>query len=570
MEPNPYILFYDLECNQFNGIPFMITYAIYDCMNNSYVDFDTSQKLYDNDIPVYYNDKIKCLYRDICRILIETKSQPSKIYMMAYNGNKFDHLYMLNGMKMNYFLKNGNNVISAQFEAFGIPYETRDLRDYITTGNLAGIGDQLGVPKLTTGFDDLNYAIRDTAIMCLAWRNIILKNYGAFLREMLPNIGQLVCYRSTAAISYEYVCRSMQVEMLMTCPNVNDYFKLSYYGAKCDYSKIGVTENVAMYDIRSMYPASMKEFMPHGDMYYTKREELIPLRMYIATVTLFKQPSEGINIDSTFGVVPTHHEGKTEYVAAGRITTVMTSVDVENACLDGWRVIAIKDCIQFSERKRLFNIYDKLYTIKQSHKKDSAAYWFSKIVMNSSIGKFASGGDYVPHYINYFCMAYSRRMLVSLKGMMRKVNIPYVIYGDTDSICLHQDDMDKLLIANPELISDNLASNVMTPTGEVECRNQDIIVLGKKLYYINESKYSAKGHNHKQITRELFMDVVNGKDKLTTRESPDKYIYYSEKDHTVNSGVYMFETRARAINATFNKLKKRVNNVFTGPFIINL
>ena len=45
------------------------------------------------------------------------------------------------------------------------------------------------------------------------------------------------------------------------CPNASDYLKKSYYEAKYDYSVLGKTHNVAMYDIRSMNHAAMLQYM---------------------------------------------------------------------------------------------------------------------------------------------------------------------------------------------------------------------------------------------------------------------------------------------------------------------
>ena len=88
--------------------------------------------------------------------------------------------------------------------------------------------------------------------------------------------------------------------------------------------------------------------------------------------------------------------------------------------------------------------------------------------------------------------------------------------------------------------------------------------------YINENKYSAKGHNRAEITKQLFLDVLLGNDCITTRMSPDKFLLYNEITKVVNSGVAPFSEHTRRMNATYNKLKKRVGNVFVGPVIINI
>ena len=50
------------------------------------------------------------------------------------------------------------------------------------------------------------------------------------------------------------------------CLDIDIYLKCAYYGAKCDFSKLRLTRDVAMYDIRSMYLAAMTGLMTCGEM----------------------------------------------------------------------------------------------------------------------------------------------------------------------------------------------------------------------------------------------------------------------------------------------------------------
>ena len=190
------------------------------------------------------------------RLLLETVANIRRVFLMAYNGNSFDHLYMVNGFRYDYCLTNGNNITCMDFKAFRVKYTLRDLRDYITTGNLASIGKMVGCEKLETAFDNLNYAIRDTCIVARGWTEVFLRNYQYLIGVVINNDSELICYRSTAALSYAYVCKMCKFEKFMMCPDVNSYLRRSYYGAKCDLSRLGITKNVTMYDIRSMYPAA--------------------------------------------------------------------------------------------------------------------------------------------------------------------------------------------------------------------------------------------------------------------------------------------------------------------------
>ena len=66
-------------------------------------------------------------------------SDVGRVFLMAYNGNAFDHLYMVNGFYHDYCVVKGNNILCMDFKAYGVKYTLRDLHDYITTGNLASI-----------------------------------------------------------------------------------------------------------------------------------------------------------------------------------------------------------------------------------------------------------------------------------------------------------------------------------------------------------------------------------------------------------------------------------------------
>lgn len=213
-------------------------------------------------------------------------------------------------------------------------------------------------------------------------------------------------------------------------------------------------------------------------------------------------------------------------------------------------------------------MYNDLYEIKKKEDKNSAKYWFAKIVMNASIGKFASGDWKVPHYINYFCMSYARMQLYTVKYWLRKFAVPYVIYGDTDSFCLRSGEMNNLVRNVPSMLSADMPLRCGDMTGEIECVSDEIIVLGKKLYWLNEKKFSAKGHNRGEITRETFMAVMEGEEVTTTRLGPEKNLFIA--DNVVHSNVTPFVPLSRHMNITVNKYKRHVGGgVYVGPFIIN-
>ena len=149
---NTFVIMYDLECDQKTGIPFLITFCLFNCALKLFVDCMGIDRRYDKGIPVFYvyKSKYHTIYA-IFRKLLETVANVGPVFLMAYNGNAFDHLYMVNGFKYKYCIVSGNSIKCMDFVAYNVRYHLRDKRDYITTGNLAPIGDMIDAPKLTTG-----------------------------------------------------------------------------------------------------------------------------------------------------------------------------------------------------------------------------------------------------------------------------------------------------------------------------------------------------------------------------------------------------------------------------------
>ena len=136
--------------------------------------------------------------------------------------------------------------------------------------------------------------------------------------------------------------------------------------------------------------------------------------------------------------------------------------------------------------------------------------------------------------------------------------MPYVIYGDPDSIVLRNADKDTLLKSYPALLDDKLATDMLMPSGEVEVSG-DIIVLGKRLYYINDKKFSCKGHNRKEVTKELFGRANQGFVMETSRMSPFKHIFTTD-DKTIHTNVTRFAKQKRSLQITLPQLKKLVKD----------
>ena len=144
-----------------------------------------------------------------------------------------------------------------------------------------------------------------------------------------------------------------------------------------------------MYDIRFMYPAAMTGLMTCGEMTFFDVLHYVPDKLIIATVSFYKSVNKSVCLDSTFDVIPCIYDSNTIFACAGHITAVMTSVEIQNAKLDGLRVTDVRNVVMWNDKVTIFNVYRQLYDTKQKHQRDTPLYWFFKIVMNVSCRKFA-------------------------------------------------------------------------------------------------------------------------------------------------------------------------------------
>lgn len=568
------ILFYDIECDIDTGIPILIAFSFFDPITQSTMPIRNMWKnqlnlmyIVDNNCDVYITENVKDIFAT-WRTCISSFMASRTVYLMAYNGNAFDHLLLLNGKTFDSITVKGNNLLVGQFHYHDVKFICRDLRNYITTGNLASIGKQINCNKLPFDPESNQYVARDVTIMVKAWKEIVLTTYKYLLGVSIDDMKEVINYSSTATLAYNYVAKCARTDFFV-CSSINDYLAQAYYGAKCDYSFLGTARDIVMYDITSMYPAAMTMEFPCGEMsFHETWTHNMHDKMYIGLVHLVKR----VRIDScskihlTYGVVPCKVNDKTEYVCAGDITAVMTSVDVQNAVQDGWTVCSVTNAIVWKKKARLFQkVYNFLFDKKKSCTKDSPEYWFAKIVMNASIGKFASPVLDTAHYVNYFCMSHSRSMLVEMKRRLLLCSIDLVLYGDTDSIVLFKEDADVLFARYPQMLYNFLSNNCIDDIfGNVDATG-DITICGKKLYYIDENKFSAKGHNRAQLTREHFVNALNNENVVTTRESP--YREVTVENNKLRAHITPFVTQSRTLRVTTNELKHRHEYIYTGPVL---
>ena len=89
-------MMYHLECSIHTGLPFWLTFCIYNCILGTFLDSSLYKRYYDYDAPVYFLcDKAINTFYAVMKHLLDECSDVGGVFLMTFNGNGFDHLYIL-------------------------------------------------------------------------------------------------------------------------------------------------------------------------------------------------------------------------------------------------------------------------------------------------------------------------------------------------------------------------------------------------------------------------------------------------------------------------------------------
>lgn len=563
------LVFYDVECEQeHDGLMTMWTAAVYCTLIGWICNVGRlTTSVVDHGVPCFVGRTVEEFLEMIC-------SLPSQVYVMAFNGFAFDHLYMFNRCRaMKTLTVNPGSIQEGGVIVKGKSIVLKDMMRYISYTSIKKLGDQLNCPKIETGnaWSDIKYCARDTVILAKSWFEVVLPMWAPVIGILCPEAKDLILFSSQAQIAYRF--------MIFGVPNLYgigaNYFraaKLCYYGARIDSCIMGkyVKAKVGLFDIRSFYPASMLS-MPVGSARFLSEYECDPKRPFdylpfICCVEMYKR--EGDLLDGTFGVIPVRTKTGVIYTSYGKIRGVYTVIDIWNAILDGWTIKKMWNFILWeSWSDDIRDKYRYWYNEKTKYKKDTVLYWFVKQILNSSIGMFAV--DVIdkpsprPNQVNWFCMSYMRRQLMLIKNVMRRAKIQKPLYSDTDSIMFFFADLERFLDMAPNCQSMELGG-LNTFTGEVEKISDYVIVLAKKIMMM-DGKVSCKGHALSQLSKELFEKALESEQK-TERWSPRRFARID--DGTLYCGCSMFLRNTVTLRVVVPIYKTRCGNVFINKFIV--
>lgn len=580
---------YDIEAEQkTDGLPLLLTFIVIGLRGIVNVA-GTIPHVMDGDLAINYFSGPSCIKRFqqfLCKLTMLHKL----IYLVAHNGNKFDHLYVLNkitdvGFAVIRCLQKPTHLIQAHLrgptggmlitkDSFKFAYSPLSAFKCAAGGKLEFDPSNFRVDT----YEDpkfLQYCARDTHILGHLW-GVVLPAWFAPIKPVLASYARgFAYYCSGAHIAYNYIMGCTQ-SVYKIIGAYYRYGQMSCYGGKCDSMIYGsnAPEKVKVFDVTSMYPACMNAPMPHGKFrhyrnYYVNWRDFncYENNPFVAQVVLQKDPST-CQIDHGYGIVPLHikrygkkllgnlqHYTSIAYVSCGTIKGVYTSVDIQAAIMDGWRVMEANHFIVWEGWTMQYaDCYKEWFEVKNKEKhKDPNKYWFAKLILNSSIGKFmqkpfvSSTGK--PAYLGWFCLSGTRLQHLQMKVWAIDRGLSAIYYGDTDSIFIPFDMRVPAKWMRPEL------GTPLQITGQVEDVCDILIVLGKKLYCASNNGVIVKcGHKgFKSLSLSEYLYVLANDVFTQDFSMPDKHFRYDGKN--ITCGVTMFWNRTKQVKKTIPELK---------------
>lgn len=501
---------FDIESYE-DGTPYLIVLA----------DLETNRR--------YTFWKGNCVHSFVTKLLYLSSQSKHKLkYLWAHNGCGWD--FCLLKKYILFPVYNGSKIVSGRIGSC----ELRDTMNF-NPGKLDDIGKHvlkmpgkvpISLDKVLSGHNRykdeiIEYCKRDVEILA----NLII---------YLPKVLDETCYQFQSVAAYAYQ-QSIPPNIPLYGYNKSlyDVIKCAYYGARVTSCCFGqhIKRSLALYDFRSMYPAALTHELPIGKPVVQdwRDQDICTKKPFIAFCKVMKEYNPH---ETDIGMCPVHHNGKLHHLNHGEIHAFFSQIDIINMIQDGWKVeIGLNKVIVWPDSEPfLKDFMETNYKIKQSYPKDSIEYRRSKIFLNATYGKYGQqmfDREYSnPTVISVWCLSWTRRMWLKVK---RALPIgTQIYYGDTDSFVIDSD--------------------IPVPTGtalgelDKETTSDEIIVLARKLYYMNEKKSGHKGVSSK-LPRD---DYIRGLKEPQYVKKLQRYVVNGELCGLIEKNVTM-----RVVNPTF-------------------
>lgn len=330
----------------------------------------------------YYDGKEYFQYRNLDEITnyINESKKPLKIF--AHYGGAYDFLFLLenffkNKIDVQSITMRGSLILSVKIKGL---YKYHVLRDSIALlpFSLKTLTNNFNVETKKGDYDhSLNRGYNEELAEylksdCLGLHQVLNKFFNS---ELVRKAGRA----TTIASQAQKILQTYLKEPVFS-PNdeMNEYMREACHGGRTEIFK-PLGSKIYEYDVNSLYPTVMKAYeYPSGRAMNTTKFHKNKFGIYTVKV---KCPEIHIPI------IPIKTDKKLLF-PKGEFTTTITSVEIEYAKTLGYKFKILKGVI-FTKKERYFQDFiSELYAMRQKAEKNTVDNVLTKLIMNSSYGKF--------------------------------------------------------------------------------------------------------------------------------------------------------------------------------------
>ena len=530
------------------------------------------------------------------------KTTPNNTIFYAHNAAKYDNRYLLyETQKRDIKTKNILNIYGGFIFQIEIDNRVYDFRDsaFLISGSLKELCKDFDIKQSKKEFDIKGWIEKGCKITnelreylkydCISLYELLKKFYSEFNVEDIKltiastSFNILLKDEKRKKALANYISKEHEIEI-----------RKAYKGGRCEiYIRRG--QNLYKYDVNSMYPYVMRNFMyPAGRMIkITNKKEIdiyINTLKYIGILKVnIKAPNQhipylvykDININKLIAPI-------------GIWSDYITTFEYQEATKRGYEIDILKAYL-YSKKENYFKDYiDYYYNIKTNN--NGSKKQIAKLMLNSVYGKFAQKRTHLKVYtleelieknlslknfkplgskmyvkeetnfydrrinpiLSIFITAYARHVLyLGIENIIKKGGNVY--YADTDAIITNMK-MDDKLVSDTELGKWCLEEEI-----------EKYIGIEPKLYITNKN-IKAKGipqEEQKNLTYHDFEDMLKGKEKIFKF---DGVIGAREQFKRVNHNIknYISKTK-KTKKISSNSFDKRIlnsDNITTKPITL--
>jgi hypothetical protein len=319
---------------------------------------------------------------------LEQGTAPKTVF--AHFGGKFDFLFLIKEIlknenyKIDVIVPRGSSLLYFECTLNGHSYTFRDSSALLPF-SLKSITENFGVDNIKLEYDHsktTGYSKVLSSYLESDCRGLYQSLEKFFAWPLVTKAG----HSATIAGQAMRVFRTyIKKEIYGLGKFETDFIRPAYLGGRTEIFRPLCREPIYEYDVNSLYPYVMlSNYYPIGKSHFTftfVREKLGVYKAEVETPEEISIPCLGVVFDNKY-VFP-----------AGRFRGMWTSVELEYAISQGYKV-KILEGIVFDKKEKLFHDFiTDLYNIRLTSPKNSVSDIMAKLLMNSSYGRFGMNPD---------------------------------------------------------------------------------------------------------------------------------------------------------------------------------